>query len=424
MPVRRCLHAWLLLVDRSPRPLLGRPMRILLAPDSFKGSLSAAAACEALALGLRRVRPGADIVALPLADGGEGFADALVAARGGHWQEVDVCGPLPAERARVAARLGWLDGRTAVLEMASASGLPLVSPEQRNPLHTTSYGSGELIAAALDLGATHLIVGLGGSATNDLGAGLAQALGVRFLDAGGRVIEAPLSGGRLREVQALDLGDLHPGLQRCRLELACDVDNPLFGSRGASAVFGPQKGADGAMVEELERQLGHLCDLLEACSGKRVREIPGAGAAGGLAAMLLALTDAEPRSGIALVLDVSGFAAALAHADLVITGEGRLDEQSVHGKTVSGVARAAAAAGVPVLAIGGAIGPGAEALYGLGVGGLLTLVPGPIGLEEAMAHSAEFLADAAERALRLVLALRRADHLDAAAQAAFSSGSR
>jgi glycerate kinase len=402
-------------------------MRILLAPDSFKGALSAPEVCEALAEGLRRVLPTAEIRAFPLADGGEGFSEALIAARGGRWQEVTVTGPLPAQRPKLTARLGWIDAATAVLEMASASGLPLVSAPRRNPLHTTSHGTGELIAAALDGGATRLIVGLGGSATNDLGAGMAQALGVRFRAADGRVIEEPLSGGGLREIHSLDLEGLHPGLARCRLELACDVDNPLLGPRGASAVFGPQKGADGWMVEQLEGQLAHLIALVEARTGRRVREIPGAGAAGGMAAMLLALSDATPRPGIAIVLEATGFAAALADADLVITGEGCLDGQSAHGKTVSGVARAAAAAGVPVLAIGGTIGPGAEALHGLGVGGLLSLVPGPMPLEEAMGRSAELLAAAAERLLHLVLAVRRprgGGWPGPADQAASSSGSQ
>jgi len=345
-------------------------MRLLLAPDSFKGCLSAAAACEALAAGVRRVLPGAAIASRPLADGGEGFAEAMITARGGRWQEVAVCGPLPAPRPRVPARLGWLDGETAVLEMASASGLPLVSPQARDPLRTTSYGTGELIAAALAGGARQLIVGLGGSATNDLGAGMAQALGLRFLRADGTVLPAPLCGADLAAVAALDLTGLHPGLARCRLQVACDVDNPLLGPRGATAVFGPQKGGSPAVLERLEHDLARVAGLLEA------------------------------------VLEASGFAAALAEADLVITGEGRLDGQSADGKTVSGVARAAAAAGVPVVAIGGAIGPGAEALYPLGVGALLSLVPGPMALEEAMERGPELLADAAERLLRLVLAVR------------------
>jgi glycerate kinase len=241
---------------------------------------------------------------------------------------------------------------------------------------------------------------------------------VRFLGAAGHPIVEPLSGGRLGEVHDLDLSGLHPGLAHCRIDLACDVDNPLLGPRGASAVFGPQKGADATTVVLLEERLGHLIDLLEARSGRWVRDRPGAGAAGGMAAMLLALSQATLRPGIEIALEATGFVAALADADLLITGEGCLDGQSAHGKTVSGVARAAAAAGVPVLAIGGTIGPGAEALHGLGVAGLVTLVPGPMPLEEAMARSAELLADAAERTLRLVLALRPRD------QAASSSGSR
>jgi glycerate kinase len=401
-------------------------MRILLAPDSFKGSLSAPDVCDALAEGLRRVLPHASLRALPLADGGEGFSDALMAARGGRWQEVLVVGPLAAEQPRVQARLGWLDGHTAVLEMASASGLPLVSPQRPDPLRTTSYGTGELIAAALAAGARHLIVGLGGSATNDLGAGMAQALGVRFLRADGTEVGAPLRGADLASVEAIDLAGLHPALAGCRLQIACDVDNPLLGPRGATAVFGPQKGGTAESLARLERDLARLSALLEAAVGRPVATIPGAGAAGGMAAMLLALGHADLRPGIALVLEASGFHAALAEADLVITGEGCLDGQSADGKTVSGVARAAAAAGVPVVAIGGAIGPGAEALYSLGVAGLLSLVPGPMGLQEAMDRSPELLADAAERALRLVLALRGAggEPPAQADQAAFSSGSR
>ncbi len=392
-----------------PRP---SPLRILLAPDSFKGCLDAPAVCAALAEGLRRVRPDATVRAIPLADGGEGFGEALLAARGGRWQEVSVTGPLPAEQPTVSARLGWLDGDldgdTVVLEMASASGLPLVSLQGRDPLRTTSYGTGELIAAALEGGARHLLVGLGGSATNDLGAGMAQALGMRFLRADGTVIGAPLCGADLAAVAALDPSGLHPGLARCRLQLACDVDNPLLGPRGATAVFGPQKGGCPEVLARLEQDLARVVALLEAAVGRSVAAIPGAGAAGGMAAMLLALAPAELRPGIAVVLEASGFHAALAESDLVITGEGRLDGQSADGKTVSGVARAAAAAGVPVVAIGGAIGPGAEALYPLGVGALVSLVPGPMSLEEAMGRAPELLADAAERLLRLVLAVRRA----------------
>lgn len=381
-------------------------MRILLAPDAFKGSFSAAEVCEALAEGIRRVLPEASLRAIPLADGGEGTTEALVAATGGWLQPVTVTGPLPAERPRVEAQLGWLGPRKAVVEMASASGLPLVSPRRRNPLHTTSYGTGELIAAALNAGARHLILGLGGSATNDLGAGMAQALGVRFLGADGCPIREPLCGGRLAAVSGIDLSGLHPGLAACRLELACDVDNPLLGPTGATAVYGPQKGATPAIAAELEAGLTRLIDLLEAATGRRVRERPGAGAAGGMGAMLLALGNGEPRGGIALVLAASGFTEALAEADLVLTGEGRVDAQTARGKTISGVARAAAAAGVPVVVIAGEIGPGASALHAIGVSSLFSLVPGPMDLATAMARTPSLLADAAERVLRLVVAVR------------------
>lgn len=381
-------------------------MRLLLAPDAFKGCLSAPRVCEALGEGVRRVLPAADVRALPLADGGEGTAEALVMAAGGRWQWLEVCGPLPAERPLVAAPIGWLGEGRAVLELASASGLPLVSPARRDPRLTTSHGTGQLIAAALEGGARELIVAIGGSATNDLGAGMAQALGVRFLDGDGREIRDPLCGGRLEEVARVDLRGLHPGLAHCRLRLACDVNNPLLGSRGATAVYGPQKGATPADLTVLEAGLAHLIERLEAACGRRVRDRPGVGAAGGVGAMLLALTDAELVAGIELVLAASGFAEALAAADLVLTGEGHIDAQTASGKVISGVARAAAAAGVPVVVIAGGIGPGIETLYSQGVSGVVPLVPGPMGLGEAMGRAPELLADAAERVLRLVLALR------------------
>jgi glycerate kinase len=382
-------------------------MRIVLAPDSFKGSLSAPQVCAAMAEGIRRVLPQADIQAIPLADGGEGTTEALVAATGGWIQTVSVCGPLPGERARVEAQIGWLGERRAVLEMASASGLPLVRPEGRKPWLTTSYGTGELIAAALNAGAGQLVLGLGGSATNDLGAGMAQALGVRFLRSDGGPILEPLCGGGLKEVAALDLSGLHPGLASCRLDVACDVNNPLLGPQGATAVYGPQKGATPVIAAELEAGLAHLIDLLEAATGRRVRERPGAGAAGGMGAMLMALTHGEFRPGIELVLAASSFGAALEGADLVLTGEGRVDAQTASGKTISGVARAAAAAGVPVVVIAGEIGAGAGALHAIGVSSVFSLVSGPMELATAMARTPELIAAAAEQVARLVVAARR-----------------
>ena len=380
-------------------------MRVVLAPDSFKGSLSAPQVCAAMAQGIRRVVPKAEIRAIPMADGGEGTTEALVTATGGWIQTVPVCGPLPGERARVEAQLGWLEEGKAVLEMASASGLPLVSPGRQNPLHTTSFGTGELIAAALNAGAHHLILGIGGSATNDLGAGMAQALGVRFLGSDGQPILEPLCGGGLKEVGALDLSGLHPGLATCRLDVACDVDNPLLGPHGATAVYGPQKGATPAIAAKLEAGLAHLIELLEETTGRRVRDRPGAGAAGGMGAMMMALTDGAFRPGIDLVLGASGFGAALEGADLVFTGEGRVDAQTACGKTISGVARAAAAAGVPVVVIAGEIGAGAGALHAIGVSSLFSLVSGPMDLATAMASSPEVLVSAAARVVRRVVAV-------------------
>jgi glycerate kinase len=381
-------------------------MRILLAPDSFKGCLDAPQVCEALRRGVLRACPGAVIEAVPLADGGEGTTEALVAATGGRLESVLATGPL-VEGERVRGQIGLLaGGHTAVLEMASVSGLPLVPEGRRNPLHTTSFGTGELIRAALDRGARHLIIGIGGSATNDLGAGMAQALGVRFLDRDGGEIRQPLTGGLLAEVASIDPTSLHPAVAGCRIEVACDVDNPLLGPRGCTAVYGPQKGATPAIAARLEANLEHLIGLIEARCARPLRHLAGAGAAGGLGAALVAFLGGELRPGIELVLAASDLERRLRGVDLVISGEGRLDDQTASGKTVSGVARLARAQGVPLVVIAGGIGAGVENLYPLGVSSLFSLVPGPMGLTEAMAQAESLLADAAERVVRLVLAFR------------------
>ena len=381
-------------------------MRIILAPDSFKGSLSAEQACDAMRLGVLRAAPSAETVSIPLADGGEGTAEALVAATGGRMCEVPATGPLGE---RLTGRLGLLgDGRTAVLEMACVSGLPLVPPEKRNPLHTTTYGTGELIAAALSAleragapaGQRRVLVGIGGSATTDCGAGMAQALGARFVDGQGQEIRDPMTGGRLAEVARVDLSGLNPRLREARIEVACDVDNPLLGPRGSAAVYGPQKGATPEIVRQLEANLAHAIGIIERAVGRAVRDVPGAGAAGGLGAGLLATLDAELRPGVQIVLSACRFSERLLGTELVLTGEGRIDAQTAFGKTISGVARAARAAGVPVIALVGAIGPGTETLYELGLTSVFTIVPGPVTLEEAMAGGQTMLADAAERAVR------------------------
>jgi glycerate kinase len=378
-------------------------MKILLAPDSFKGSLSAEQVCTALQVGVMRVLPDANCVALPLADGGEGTTAALVAASGGRLLHRWVSGPLPGG-AKVQACFGLLaDGHTAVIEMAAASGLPLLPPEQRDPRHTTTYGTGELVAAALASGARHLIIGVGGSASHDLGTGLAQALGVRFRRADGSLIAQMMTGAALAEVASVDLGGLLPALAGCSFALAADVDNPLLGPSGAAAVYGPQKGATAAIVAELEAGTATAIGPIETACGRSLRHLPGAGAAGGLGATLIGLLGATPGSGIDLVLEAWAFETHLAGASLVLSGEGRLDGQTLHGKTIAAVARRCSQAGVPLVVIAGALGEDTEALYELGVTSMMSLVPGPMTLEAAMAASPALLADAAERVVRLFL---------------------
>lgn len=373
-----------------------KDMRIVIAPDSYKGSLSARQVAEAMAAGVRRVLPEAELDLVPIADGGEGTVDALVAATGGEVRTVTVTGPLGEP---VAAAFGLLsDGQTAVIEMAAASGLPLVPPDRRNPLVTTTYGTGELIRAALDAGARHLIIGLGGSATVDGGAGMLQALGARLLDAAG----APIGpgGGALPALARIDLAGLDPRLAECTLTVACDVDNPLTGPRGAAAVFGPQKGATPDMVAALDAALAHLAAVIRRDLGRDVELVPGAGAAGGLGAALLAL-GARLRPGIEIVVEATRLRERLAGAALCLTGEGQTDFQTARGKAPVGVARAAKAWGVPVLCISGGLGAGYEEVYACGIDAVASAVPGPMPLAEAMARGAELVAAAAERAVRL-----------------------
>ena len=358
-------------------------MKIVIAPDSFKESLSAPEVAAAIARGWRQVFPEAELLLRPMADGGEGTVDAVLAATGGERRECRVCGPLGEP---VLAHWGWLGEGTAVLEMASASGLHHVPRDRRDATVTTSLGTGELIRAALDAGATRIILGLGGSATNDGGAGLLQALGVRFLDA--REVELPPGGAALARLARIDVGGLDPRLLQARLEIAADVDNPLCGPRGASRVFGPQKGADPQQVEQLDAALEHYARVVAATLGEDHSHHPGVGAAGGLGFAARAFLHAGFRPGIELVAELSGLADAVEGADLVITGEGRLDSQSLHGKTPVGVARIARAAGVPVVALAGSLGEDYQALYAAGIDAAFALSPGPQSLEQAMTGAA------------------------------------
>lgn len=362
-------------------------MKIIIAPDSFKESLSAEQAAEAIAAGFREVLPDAELVLLPCADGGEGTTEALVVATGGRLFTESVTGPLGQP---VEAAWGMLgDGQTAVIETAAASGLHLVSKDERDPMRATSRGTGELILAALDRGAGHIIIGLGGSATNDGGAGLLEALGVRLQDNKGEPI-AP-GGGGLGGLAELSLDGLDTRLRDVRFDVACDVDNPLLGEHGASAIFGPQKGATPGMVRQLDRNLRRFADRLQAVTGKDVAEVPGAGAAGGLGAAFLGVFAANLRSGIDLVLDAVGIDRHLKDADLVITAEGRIDGQTGRGKTPVGVSRRAKRHGVPVIALAGSLGEGAECVHDKGIEALFSIVPGVVTLDQALDHAAHNL---------------------------------
>jgi len=382
-------------------------VRVLIAPQEFKGSLSAAEAAQAMAEGLRRALPGVELDLAPMADGGPGTVEALVAAGGGRLLTATVADPLGRP---VEAAWGLLEeGRTAVIEMAAASGLVLLRSQERDARCASTYGTGQLIAAALEAGCRRLIIGLGGSATNDGGAGMAQALGARLSDEEGR--DLPPGGAALARLARIDASGLDGRLRNCQVMGATDVTNPLCGPHGASAIYGPQKGASPADVEELDAALAHYAAVIERDLGKRVAEVPGAGAAGGIGAGLIAFLDAELRPGAQLVAEVVGLEKRIAAADLVVTGEGRLDAQTVYGKTVATVARLARGQGRPVVALAGRVDDAREACSTLGLEAALAIVPSAIGgLPEAevMARASELLAAAAEslgRLLRLGRAL-------------------
>jgi len=356
-------------------------VKIVIAPDSFKGCLSAAEVSEAIEAGICAADSRIGCEKVPLADGGEGTVDALVHATGGRFLSAVVEGPLGDP---VVAQFGILgDEETAVIEMAAASGLLLVPEEQRDPTSTTTYGTGQLIRAALNAGCQRLIVGLGGSATTDGGAGMAQALGVRMLDSAGQEISRA-SGGQLRNIAEIDANNIDPRIAKCTMLVACDVDNPLLGPRGAAAVYGPQKGATSVQVEKLEAGLAHFAKLLERDVGKSVAEVPGAGAAGGLGAGLLAFCNAQLQAGIDLVLDVVKLAEKAADAELIITGEGKIDGQTAFGKAPIGALRVGQQLGIPVIAIGGSVASDTGQLNELGFAALFSILQQPMSLSEAM----------------------------------------
>lgn len=372
-------------------------MKVVIAPDSFKDSLSADGVAQAIALGLAEVLPNAELVQCPMADGGEGTVEAILAALHGECRHAKVRGPLGVE---VRARWGWLaQTRTAVIEMAEASGLQLVALEQRDACLSSSYGTGQLILDALNAGAETIILTIGGSATNDGGAGMLNALGVRFQDGGGR--ELTLGGLALSGLRSIDLSEMDPRLHSTRFEVAADVDNPLCGAHGASFTFGRQKGASSEQIEQLDQALTHFADCCAVVLAQDVRDVPGAGAAGGMGFAAKAFLGAGFRPGVEVVAELVGLADKIKGADLVITGEGRCDGQTLRGKTPMGVARIARDQGVPVVILAGTLGEHYEALYEHGVNAAFALVSGPMSLADACQQASRLLRERARDIARL-----------------------
>ncbi|MBD3174408.1 MAG: glycerate kinase [Armatimonadia bacterium] len=381
-------------------------MRIVIAPDSFKGALSALEVCRAIEAGLRdALGTDPEIVSVPLADGGEGTVQALVDATGGRVVEREVTGPLGEP---VDAFFGMLgDGTTAAIEMAAASGLPLVPPDRRDPRVTTTRGTGELIDAALAEGAEELIIGIGGSATNDGGAGMAQALGFRLVDEEGR--ELPPGGAALADLAHIEVPEtLEERLASVKVRVACDVDNPLCGPRGASHVYGPQKGASHADVRELDAALRIFAEVVERDLGRSILDVPGSGAAGGLGGGLMAFLGGELLPGVDIVVDAVDLAGKMDGAHLCLTAEGQLDDQTPYGKTPTGAAKVARQHGVPVIALGGAVRRDALDALEERFDVVLSISPGPGALEDAIEHGAEDLRATARQIGRLVAASRAA----------------
>ncbi|MGO2488774.1 MAG: glycerate kinase [Pseudomonas taetrolens] len=372
-------------------------MKIVIAPDSFKDSLSALKVADAIAEGLAEALPGAHLVKCPMADGGEGTVEAIVTAGNGQLRRHQVQGPLGTP---VDAHWGWLpDSRTAIIEMAEASGLQLVAPGQRDACTSSTFGTGQLIKAALDEGAQRIILAIGGSATNDAGAGALQALGLGLFDDQGNALAR--GGLALAKVARIELAGLDTRLADVRFEIAADVNNPLCGDHGASAIFGPQKGASPEQVLELDRALGHFADHCARVLPRDVRQEPGSGAAGGLGFAAKAFFGAQFRAGVEVVAELVGLADAVKGADLVITGEGRFDAQTLRGKTPFGVARNAQQQGVPVIVLAGTLGEGYQSMYEHGVNAAFALTSGPMTLEEACIRTAQLLTDRARDIARV-----------------------
>lgn len=372
----------------------------VLAPDSFKESMTAKEVCEAMEFGIKRAIPDAECIHVPMADGGEGTVQSLIDATGGTLEKKEVTGPLGT---KVVAGYGILgDGKTAVIEMAAASGIHFVTKETKNPLITTTYGTGELIKDCIEQGITDIILGIGGSATNDGGTGMAAALGYKFLDEDGK--ELKLGGGFLDRLATIDTSNVIPGLRDVHILVASDVTNPLCGEHGASRVFGPQKGATPEMVEILDNNLRHYAQVVKDQLGIDVLNVPGAGAAGGLGAGLLAFTNATMKKGIEIVIEYTNLKEKLRHADYCFTGEGGIDFQTKFGKTPYGVAKVAKSVNpnMKVIALAGYIGKDVEVLYEEGFDAIFGIVPGAAELSTLLKQGSENVARTAESVARLL----------------------
>ncbi|HHW57660.1 MAG TPA: glycerate kinase [Clostridia bacterium] len=376
-------------------------MKILIAPDKFKESLSALKVADSIEKGILKIFPKAIIEKVPLADGGEGTVESLVNATGGKIIKTKAKDPLGRDIESFYGILG--DGKTAVIEMAAASGLYLLKDYERNPMITTTYGTGQLIKDALDRGCRKFIIAIGGSATNDGGAGMAMALGVKFYDKYGR--EIGLGGGELSKIYSIDTSNLDDRLKECEFVVACDITNPLIGENGASRVYGPQKGATKEMVEVLDKSLEHYGKLLEKYFHKKIIDVPGSGAAGGLGAGLMAFLNAQLKSGIEITMETLKLEEKIKEADIVISGEGKIDSQTAFGKTISGIAKLCKKHNKPLIAIAGTV-EDIENLYEIGVSSIFSIVEKPMSLEDAIKNAPTLLEKSAERIFRLVKTIK------------------
>lgn len=376
-------------------------MKILIAPDKFKGSLSAFEVADSIEKGILKVFPKAVIVKVPMADGGEGTVESLVDATGGKIIKTNVKDPLFRDIESFYGILG--DGKTAVIEMAAASGLYLLKDYERNPMITTTYGTGQLIKDALDRGCRRFIIAIGGSATNDGGAGMATVLGVKFYDKDG--IEIGLGGGELSKIYSIDTSNIDDRLKECEFIVACDVANPLIGENGASRVYGPQKGATKEMVEVLDKNLEHYGKLLEKYFNKKIIDVPGSGAAGGLGAGLMAFLNAQLKNGIEIIIETLKLEEKIKEADIVISGEGKIDFQTAFGKTISGIAKLCKKHNKPLIVIAGTV-EDIEKLYEIGVSSVFSTMEKPMFLEDAIKNAPTLLEKSAERIFRLIKAIK------------------